>query len=121
MSPNDSSRCVDVLLLTRNRELGLLRQKVLEMSGCRVTFPESREAALEALTQRFDAMVITYTISTKSAQEYCDIFRRHNPKSRIVYISAHANESVPSWAHESVVGLEGPEEMIRAVKAQAGD
>ncbi len=119
MSQNDPSR--SVLLLTRNRELGLLRQKVLEMSGCRVTFPESREATLQALTKRFDSMVITYTISKPSAQEYSEIFRRHNPGSRIVYVSANANEKTPSWADEGVAGLEGPEEMIRAVRAQAGD
>jgi CheY-like chemotaxis protein len=106
---------IAVMLLSRDQELGRLRQKVLEQSGCRVMFPQNREEALEALHTPHDVLVVAHTISRESGAHYAEIFRAKNPKGRIVYICVSTIEHPPEWADETVLGLAGPEDMVRAV------
>lgn len=115
MSSQPSPTPIKVLLLSRNRELGLLRQKVLELCGCNVTFPENQDETLEHLKHDWQVIVIAHTISRESADRYAEMFRKRNPEGRIVYVRGTMTEPAPRWADESVVGLAGPEEMVRAV------
>ena len=104
-----------VLLLSRDQELGLLRKRVLEQSGCEVYFPQNREEALEAFHTELDVMVVAHTISRESGAHYSEIFRAKNPNGRIIYICESTIEHPPEWADETVLGLSGPEDMVAAV------
>ncbi len=109
-----------VLLLSRDRELGLLRKRVLELSGCRVDFPEDKKTALEALKHPQQIMVVAHTISRESANHYQEIFRAKNPSGKVLYVCLSTIEHPPEWADEVVLGLAGPEAMVGAVMRMAG-
>lgn len=104
-----------VLLLSRDRELGLLRKRVLEQSGCEVFFPENKDEALEAFHAALDVMVVAHTISRESGAHYSQIFRAKNPNGRMIYVCQSTIEHPPEWADETVLGLSGPEDMVAAV------
>ena len=110
-----AAKPVTVLLLSRDMELGLLRKRVLEQSGCKVTFPQNRTEALDALRAKLDVMVVANTISRDSGAHYAEIFRGKNPKGKVVYICVSTIEHPPGWADETVLALNGPEEMVEAV------
>ncbi len=117
---NETRNPVRVLLLSRDRELGLLRKRVLELSGCRVMFPDDKNTAVEALNTPHDVMVVAHTISRESANHYVEIFRGKNPEGRCVYVCFSTIEHPPEWADEVVLGLAGPEPMVDAVMRAAG-
>ena len=104
------------MLLSRDVELGRLRKRVLEQSGCRVMFPQSKDEALEALHTDQDVLVVAHTISRESGAHYTEIFRAKNPHGYVVYICASTIEHPPEWADETVLGLAGPEDMVAAVR-----
>ena len=105
-----------VLLLSRDFELGLLRQRVLQQAGCEVLFPEDGAEALRVLkADNLDVMVVAHTISRESGGYYSRIFRENNPQGRIVYVCSSTIEHPPEWADENVLGLAGPEELVAAV------
>ena len=112
---SDSKPALRVLLLSRDRELGLLRKRVLVQSGCEVYFPQNKDEALEAFHTPLDVMVVAHTISRESGAHYSKIFRGKNPAGRVIYICSSTIEHPPEWADETVLGLSGPEEMVRAV------
>lgn len=109
------SKLLNVLLLSRDVELGLLRKRVLQQNGCTVMFPQNREEALAAFHTPQDVMVVAHTISRESAKHYAEIFRAKNPEGWIVYICVSTIEHPPEWADETVLGLAGPEDMVAAV------
>ena len=114
-----ATKALTVLLLSRDMELGLLRKRVLEQSGCEVTFPQNRTEALDALRAQLDVMLVAHTISRESGKHYSEIFRGKNPKGRVVYICVSTIEHPPEWADETVLALDGPEEMVRAVRQRS--
>ena len=115
MSVKPSAKRVRVLLISRDLELGRLRKRVLELSGCEVAFPHNKQEAIAALEAPQDVIVVAHTISRESANHYVEIFKGRNPHGHTVYVCVSTMEHPPEWADEVVLGLEGPEKMVEAV------
>ena len=104
-----------VLLLSRNPELSRLRAHALERAGFAVTRADSRQEALRMLDKNFDALVISYSLSSESISEMTELFRQRNPGAAIVTIAKEKGQDMKIDVDFTVTGDEGPEAMIEAV------
>jgi DNA-binding response OmpR family regulator len=71
----DSSKTpMTVLLLGQHLELGHYRTEFLKSNGVSVVFPESRESAIAAIKAGgFDAVILSYSLSDKTAKEMMEL------------------------------------------------
>jgi DNA-binding response OmpR family regulator len=106
-----------VLLLSGDRELGLLKKHVLAQAGFAVTRADSRKEALLLIEQRkFDVLVVSYSLSTDNMLELADLFRGHHPGAPIVYVAKGSWQDLKVDFDATVTGEEGPEGLIEAVE-----
>jgi len=113
LSPKGKS----LLLLSADRELALLREHALKHAGYAVTRADSRREALRFLKQKFDALVISYSMSAKSISEMTETFRRQNPNSPIITVAKEQWQDLKVDADFALSGDEGPEALIEATEA----
>jgi DNA-binding NtrC family response regulator len=104
-----------LLLLSGDTELGLLRAHVLERAGFSVSHADTRKEALELLEQKFDALVISYSLSRENIVEMTELFRKQNPKAPVVAVSREKWQDLKVDADFQLRGEEGPEALIEAV------
>jgi ActR/RegA family two-component response regulator len=104
-----------VLLLGGDLELMRLRAYALQRAGFAVTRADSRQEALSLLDKKFDALVISYSLSSKSIAETTELFRQRNPSAAIVTIAKEKWQDMKIDVDFTVTGDEGPEAMIEAV------
>jgi two-component system response regulator RegA len=104
-----------VLLLNRNPEVSRLRAYALERAGFAVTRADSRQEALRLLDKKFDALVVSYSLSTESIGEMTELFRQRNPGAAIVTIAKEKWRDMKIDVDFTVTGDEGPEAMIEGV------
>ncbi len=111
------ARAQSLLLLSADRELALLRERVLELAGFAVTAPQGRKDALRALKEKkFDALVITYSMSSKNAVEMRKLFQEHNPNAPIIGIVREKWQDLKPHVDLAVSGDEGPDGLIEALR-----
>jgi len=106
-----------VLLLSADPELALLRRSALAHAGFAVSRAGSRKEALQLLEkEKFDVLVISYSMSQESITEMAELFRRHNPNSPIVTVVKGKWQDLKIEFDAAVTGDEGPEALIEAVE-----
>jgi CheY-like chemotaxis protein len=109
---------IRVLAMSANRELLLLRARVLEANGCSVTASEDRMTALDVLAKdHFDALMICHSISDKSAQEFTGLFRQRNRAGCIIYVSERPFQQGKAFADVTICGIDGPDALISAARS----
>ena len=106
-----------LLLLSADPELSQLRGYALAHAGFAVSRAESRKEALRLLEQeKFDAVVISYSMSDENIAEMTELFRTHNPNAPVVTIAKGRWQDLKIESDSTVAGEEGPEALIEAVE-----
>jgi DNA-binding NtrC family response regulator len=106
-----------VLLLSGDRELSLLRAHALEHAGFVVTRADSRTEALRLLEEKFDALLISYSLPNESITEMTELFRQNNPNSAIITVAKGRWQDLKVDVDFAVTGEDGPAALIEAVEA----
>ena len=106
-----------VLLLGRKRELGLFRVESMERAGFKVIFPPNKQEALYAIHKGgFQAVLISYSLSSESAQELAELIRQRCPDCAIIAISSNGWEDPKLEPDDIIQAADGPEVTIAALK-----
>jgi DNA-binding response OmpR family regulator len=107
-----------LLLLSVDLETALLRAHTLRSSGFEVVLPTGKKDAIEALKKKkFDAVVISYSVSAESAVEMTELFRENNPSSPIIAITKGEWADLKTGADASVNADDGPDVLIDAIRS----
>jgi DNA-binding NtrC family response regulator len=104
-----------ILLLSRDRELSLLRYSSLRQAGYSVERADSRQEALSLLRDKFDALVISYSLSLDSLAEFTELFRNTNPNSPVIGVVKENWQDLKVKLDFAVNGDDGPEALLEAV------
>jgi len=111
---------VRVLLLGRHPELSAYRIEVLEAAGFEVLAPTARhEAERAVLAGEYDVALLSYSLSNETAQELAELVRQSCPQCGIVAISETGWDDSKIAPDETVVGSEGPQALIAAIRRAA--
>jgi DNA-binding NtrC family response regulator len=114
LQPNRGKK---LLLLSADPELSSLRRHVLVHAGFTVARAESRKEALQLLEQeKFDVLVISYSMSQENITEMAELFRSHNSNSPIVTVAKGGWQDLKIEFDAAVTGDEGPEALIETVE-----
>ena len=114
LQPNQGK---SVLLLSGDLELSLFKAHALGHAGFAVTRAESRKDAIHLMREsRFEVLVISYSLSQDALTELAGIFREQNPNAPIVGVAKGRWQDLPLEFDATVIGDEGPEELIEAVE-----
>jgi DNA-binding NtrC family response regulator len=81
-------RVVTVLMLGQHLELGHYRTEFLSSHGVGVIFPETKDAAFEAIRSGgFDVVILSYSLSDDTAKELIELLDQVNPGCPLISIS----------------------------------
>jgi DNA-binding NarL/FixJ family response regulator len=107
-----------VLLLSRDRELGLLRASALRAAGHFVLFPGGKDEAVREIKRAaFEVVVLSYTLSNDTAIELHELINQNCPSCGIVIVTKNAWAEGLLEHHAAITGDEGPEVLIAAVES----
>ena len=110
-----------VLLLGQDPDLSSYRVQVLKAAGFEVISPNSRKEAVYAIENRpFDVAVLSYTLPNEMAQEFADLLHQNCPACPLIAISESAWEDSRIAPDDTVVGHEGPDALLDAVRRASG-
>jgi DNA-binding response OmpR family regulator len=105
-----------LLLLSADLETALLRAHALRNSGFEVTLPTGAKDAVDLIQKkRFDAVVISYSMSNENAAEMTELFKEHHPNAPIIVVTKGPWADLKTDVDASVNGEDGPEALIDAV------
>lgn len=77
-----------VIIIGRQRELALYRAEFLRLAGYTVSTPENTDEALRLIKRlEFDAIVLSYTLSSETVQWLAESAREHCPDCPIIAIT----------------------------------
>ena len=106
-----------VLCLSKNLELALLRCSLLRSRGMEVDLPQSKQEALKLIeTGSYDVAIICHSLSGRSADEFAEAFRTHNPGKCLIAITQTPWERPRIKADVYISGIDGPERLVEAVR-----
>jgi DNA-binding NtrC family response regulator len=106
-----------VLLLGRHLELGHYRTEFLKSHGISTIFPESKEAAVAALqTRGFDAVVLSYSLSDKTAKEIIELKEQTCPDCPLIGISEQRWENRELNPDAVVLASDPPQFLVDAIR-----
>jgi DNA-binding response OmpR family regulator len=106
-----------LLLLSVDLETALLRAHALRSGGFEVTLPMGTKEAIELLRKKkFDAVVISYSMSNENVAEMTELFKENDPNSSIIAITKGRWSDLKADVDATVNGEDGPEAMIDAVR-----
>jgi CheY-like chemotaxis protein len=106
-----------VLVFGRLFELALYRAEVLRSRGYSVLTPRTKAEAIAAIENgEFDVVVLSYTLSSDTAEELMELARQKCPASPLITISD--SESLDRRLHPDIVvrAKEGPAALIKALQ-----
>lgn len=106
-----------VLLLSGDRELSLLRYYSLQHAGFTVARADSRQEALELLESRYDALVISYSLSTETIAEFIGRFRQTSPGAPILCVVKGKWHDLKVDVDFTVNGDDGPETLLETLES----
>ncbi len=103
-----------ILCLSAERELALLRKRVLEAAGHEVAAPAQEKEALQAASEenRFDVAIICYHMWAGTPRRFIRIFRKSNPGGKIVIMVRMYGEVPAREGDRYVVGADGPDSLL---------
>lgn len=106
-----------VLMLGRNLELALYRAEVLRNAGHIVTVPKDKQEAMAAVhASAFDVAIVSYTLSSRTVEEFVELLRQKAPQTAIISIAAHGWEDRLIEPDETVLANDGPQALVGAVQ-----
>ncbi len=80
--------------------------------------PTGKKDAIEVLKKKkFDAVIISYSISTASAVEMTELFKENNPSSPIIAITKGEWADLKAEADASVNADDGPDVLIDTIRS----
>jgi hypothetical protein len=89
----------------------------MEHAGFNVMFPSNKQQATAAIDKgSFQAAVLSYSLSSDTAQEFAELIRQRCPDCRLIVISSTGWEDSKIEPDETVQAADGPEAMITALK-----
>jgi CheY-like chemotaxis protein len=101
-------------------ELLSLRAALLQSVGYTVFTASSPQEALAKLRSGgCGVLLLCYSVDDPWREKLIQVFREIRPEGRIVGISNHPVTQFPQDVNEVVLGIEGPEALIDAVKRNA--
>jgi CheY-like chemotaxis protein len=106
-----------VLIFGRLFELALYRAEVLRSRGFSVVTPKTKAEAIAEIGQgEFDAVVLSYTLSSDTAEEIVELARQKCPECPLITIS-NSGEVDRKLRPDVVVAAEqGPAGLIKALQ-----
>jgi DNA-binding response OmpR family regulator len=105
-----------VLMLGRQLELGYYRAEFLKSHGIHVIFPEKKAAAISAIrTGDFDAVIVSYTLSTETTNELVRLIKQTSPDCPIVAITQQRSNEHGFQRDETILDRSGPQGLIDAL------
>ncbi len=112
---------MNILILTTDQELALLRQRVLESAGHQVLALSTEKEALKAAETQvpFDVALLCHHLPAATARKIIRIFRDDKRPGKVVYISHLYGEWPEVEADRYIVGADGPDALLRVV-AESG-
>ena len=106
-----------VLIAGRDRELQLLRARVLTLAGMDAIAPGSTEEAAAAIwTTELDALILCYSLPNKDAIFLAELFKQFRPQGCLVAITNHTIPDRRIAADVQIQGTAGPALIIAAVR-----
>jgi hypothetical protein len=112
--PNDPRR---VLMYGRLLELALYRAEVLRGRGFSVITPRNKAEAISAIEDgEFDTLVVSYTLSSDTAEEIVELARQKCPGCPIITISETGKVDRRLRPDVVVRANEGPSGLIKALE-----
>jgi DNA-binding NarL/FixJ family response regulator len=107
-----------VLMLGRHLELGHHRAEFLRSNGIEVVFPESKRAAFAAIRAGdFDVVVLSYTLSDKTAKELVDLMDQVCPDCPIVSLTENRWHDPVLRPDRIVLATDTPQSLLEAIKS----
>jgi DNA-binding response OmpR family regulator len=108
---------MQILILTTDEELALLRQRVLEFAGHQVVAVIGEREIVEAAESQlpFDVALLCHRGPDALARKIIRIFRDSNRDGKIIYITHIYGEWPEVEADRYVVGADGPDALLRLV------
>jgi CheY-like chemotaxis protein len=112
---------MNILILTSDQELALLRQRVLEAAGHQVQVCSTEKESVEAAEKRvpFDVALLCHRLPNGVARKIIRIFHDDKRPGKVVYIAHIYGEWPEVEAHRYVVGADGPEALLKIVAESA--
>ena len=105
-----------VLMLGRQLELGYYRAAFLQGQGFQVIFPENKQEALAAIQAGgFDAVIISYTLSRESAQEFVTLIKQKDKECPVVAITQKGWGAEDIEHDETVLDVDRPPALLEAL------
>ena len=105
-----------VLMLGRQLELGYYRAVYLQSHGFQVIFPENKDAALAAICMGgYDAVIISYTLSKESANEFVNLVKQREKDCPVVAIMQERSEERDFEPDERVLDRDRPPALLEAL------
>lgn len=106
-----------ILLLGRIHELTLYRAEVLRDRGFEVRVSTDKEQALKLIRGgEFDAVVLSYTLSTETVEELANEVREHCPERPVVVISKTPGPDRRIAPDALALADEGPKALVAALR-----
>jgi len=97
--------------------LGCLALNFLRCEGFSVIFPSSKREALAAIQKRdFDAVLLSYSLSSDTAEELAELVRQRCPGCPLVVITANGRSDSRIQPDEMVLAEENPQAMLVALR-----
>lgn len=112
---------MNVLILTADLELALLRQHILQAAGHQVSVFTTEKEAVDAAEKQvpFDVAFICHHLPAAAGRKIMRIFRDDKRPGKVVYISHIYGEWPEVEADRYIVGADGPDALLRVV-AESG-
>ncbi len=103
-----------ILCLSADKELTLLRKRVLESAGHQVVAPQSDREAVAAASEknRFDVAIICYRMWAGATRRVMRIFQENNPQGKFVVVARIYGEIPEVEGDRYVVGADGPDALL---------
>jgi hypothetical protein len=105
-----------LLIFGRNFELALYRAEVLRSRGYAVVTPRSKAEAIRAIVDgEFDALVLSYTVESETAEEIVLLARDKCPECPLITISDSGTADRKLRPDVVVRANEGPAGLLKAL------
>ena len=114
---NQGANANRILLLGRVQELALYRAEVLQDGGFEVRVSTNREEALKLIRRGdFDAVVLSYTLSSDTVEELAEEIREYRPQCPLVVIAKTKYPDRKIVPDAVALADDGPKALISALR-----